>query len=110
MLAPAEETPPDPNRIFFISKINKEKRDSKGNRLFLVTWKPTLSDKPLINQYKGHIIRESRVHGGKYKTIWCQEWIPAENFSDPTIVQEWDKQKAEKANKKAHYSLRRQKS
>ena len=84
-----------------MSRIIREKYDTHGNRLLLVAWKPTISDKPLINKYKGYIARESRVMGNKFKTIWLQEWIPPQNFVDTSVLKEWDEKKAKRLAKKS---------
>ena len=89
------------DNIFYVSKIIREKYDTHGNRLLLVSWKPTISDKPLINKYKGYVARESRVHGNKFKTFWLQEWIPPQNFVDTSLLKEWDEEKAKRQAKRS---------
>ena len=99
----SQQTQPeiDGNELFMISKIVREKIDKKGNRLLLVKWHPTLSDKPLLNKYKEYIARETRVHGNQYRTTWLDEWIPTENLANPQILKEWDDLQQKRADRKS---------
>ena len=99
----SQQTQPeiDGNELFMISKIVREKIDKSGNRLLLVKWHPTLSDKPLLNKYKEYIARETRVHGNQYRTTWLDEWIPTENLANPQILKEWDDLQQKRADRKS---------